>query len=494
MRKIIFLFAVFLLPACGSVSNTNISSSSVSSSLSSSSSSSVKIQYYTEIKNIFPDLSLFYNNLCKNRTLTQHVVPIDLNSDGRIDLVLNLWCDLNGQQLTNYPRGSNYTGSIPNSLVVLLQNSDGTYRVGNKEIFGKDFVDIKGCADYKIADLNGDNKQDIIYSVSLEDGRALVDYGNGLNSWSAPPAIMLSQPDGTYSLEILCDLCFANSISIIKGKYKDDFVSGNKRWSYENGHWTSIPNYDWVSKDAFFYDGYAALFNFTNSELVWELRKQDSYGNYYPISKYKFSDASTVTVHDIPTIGDWNMYLVTIGDIDYVAPSFNSFCILDESYNEKIIVGEFQGFQLQERYNGQKLIWYNNISFSNYISRIFAFKIIGETISRIELPDITDSITKGYYVDCVDVNNDKQNDIILYSWGLENEKPYIYLNKGSNGFSLVNLDKLPDVSTSYSGHSTLISDINQDGKAELIYFPLLGFTDNYKGNYDYQVFQSLNLL
>jgi hypothetical protein len=64
-----------------------------------------------------------------------------------------------------------------------------------------------------------------------------------------------------------------------------------------------------------------------------------------------------------------------------------------------------------------------------------------------------------------------------------------------SGFTEVPSNKIPEISTIYHGHNVLATDLDNDGKTEIIYGPGLGYKKDYAGLYDdYQVFQPVSPL
>lgn len=496
MKKLCVLSAL-TLTACGGGGGSDTTTKPTIASAPSVTSAPQEVVYYKELKNVIPSLSLYYNKTCGNKANSFMLPAIDANKDGRKDLFIVLWCEAPVY-------GGEFTGPVTNTVVGLLQNNDGSFRLGNQEIFGKDYVEITGVmgegADVGIGDFNGDGKEDVAFSPVLEDGRKLTIYNDGSTSWDSNPVVFLSQMTGPYSVQVLGNKGMYESLAIVKGKDRDKFITGGRIWSYENNQWTATQLKYKADRTSIYFDNYMTMNVWDGKSIGWKIGTIDNDQNYTQTQYLHLSDLRTVMVYNDQLKGDTTENLATIDNIDYIKASFNSVCTIPGSNaNEFTIIAEFQGLKLPEKYNGQKLEWTvpgknGNIDWSNYITHVIAYKVSNGTLSKLDVSAFNKDITNTHYISCTDMNADNKKDVVVYRWGHKQEKSVIFLATNA-GFTEVPANKIPDISTIYHGHNVLAADLDNDGKTEIIYGPGLGYKTDYKGLYDdYQIFTPVSLL
>lgn len=493
MKKLVAVSAL-TLSACGGGGGSSTQTTTAQSSPPTAAIAQEPV-YYTEVKNALPSFEIYYKKICGPTANSFLVPPIDVNKDGRKDFFIVLWCGVEVGSLTKDP--------VKNTVISLIQNSDGTFRFGNQELFGRDYVEISGSlgelGDIGIGDFNNDGKEDIVFTPSLEDGRKFVIYDDGSHSWQTTPTVFLSNSNGGYTVDTVGYKATYESVAVIKSSNGDKFASGGYIWSYKNNKWIGeLINYR-LDRTAVFYDNYITL-NVYGSKFGWQIGSVDANQNFSQIDYLHLSDSKLVEV-----IGEGNRittleYVITLDNVDYVAPAYNSICVIPgTSTSDFTVIAQFEGIKLNEKYTGQKLLWTvpgknNNVDLANYRTKLLAFKVSGSKVTRVDVPVFNNEIINGYHISCMDVNNDKQQDVVLYRWGHNQEKTIVYLNKNTQ-FTEVPNTKLPAISTLYQGHTTMFADMNNDGKAEIFYGPGLGYKKDYAGNYsDYQYFRAENPL
>lgn len=493
MKKLCVLSAL-TLTACGGGGDSPTSQNSPIAS--NSTSNSQPAVFYSEVKNAIPSLSTFYNSLpCGKKANVYFMPSIDVNNDKRNDLFLMLWCENNSSVTHN--------DASTNLIVSLMQNSDGTFRLGNQELFGKDNISLHGVLgehfDAGLGDFNNDGKQDIALSPTLEDGRYFVRYENGSNNWDSYPYVLMSQPDLTYKFEQLPNKGTLNSIVVFKENNIDKIATGSYVYSYQNQKWHSQSMSDRsyiIDTSTAFFDNYVATQVFDNEKMGIKVGSTSA-GNFSQSDFYEISKLQKVQVYDSNVLGDYTFSMATIDGTDWVMPALPTSCSIAIGNDEILYFVDFQGIKLSEKYNGQKLTWTTpnktgNVSWENYFTKVLAFKVSGNKITKLDTTVFDNEYKTTYGLSCMDVNADNQKDVVLYRWG--QEKSVIWLNNNSS-FNIVPENKIPNSNKTWKGHHSLITDLDGDNKTEVIYSPGLGYNEDYAGQYDdYLVYRAVNPL
>lgn len=451
--------------------------------------------YFTEVKNAIPSLLTYYNALpCGKRAYVHFMPSIDMNADGKKDLLLMLWCGNSGSVNDDRP--------ATNIVVSLIQNADGTFRFGNQELFGKDSVSLHGIAgtgsSAGLGDFNNDGRQDLALAPTLEDGRAFVRYDDGTMNWDSYPYVLLSQPDSTYKLERLPNKGTLNFVIIIKEGNIDKMITGGYVYHYENDKWTAVryARPYAIDPSTVFFDNNIVTQVFDGQKMGIKVGAAAS-DSFTQNDYYHISDLQKVTVYDNATLGDYTFSLASIDGIDWVMPSLPFSCAIPAENGEIFYLVGFEGIKLTEKYTGQKLTWTTpekngNVTWDNYFTRVLSYRVSKTKITKLDLITTDSLYRKGFGLSCMDLNADNQKDIVLYRW--EHERPVIWLNKNSS-FSVVPENKIPNSNTNWKGHHNLITDLNGDNKSEFLYSPGLGYNDDYIGQYDdYQIFKAVDPL
>lgn len=512
--KRLCVFSMLALAGCGGGGGSQPSANTDTNSKVTTTSAPPEVVYFREIKNAIPSLSAYYDRTCTGINAHLFIAPaVDLNKDNRKDLLIVLWCSVP----TN---GMVQEGPSKNTLISLIQNNDGTFRLGNQELFGKNFIELSGQIGEPqrigIGDFNGDKNPDIIFSTSWEDGR----YGfskDGIYSWDSWPDALMSQSDNTYKLERFGNRGDSSYVTLIKGTDRDIFSNGSYIWSFQNQTWSKSQIYfssnsetNVLTKASIFLDNENVTMPLENKDsfgwLLGKVNLTEGYG--IPNKHYRYTNSDKLVLADIKQVwitssernADQFQPMGTIDNVEYLMPSYNSSCSFTEG-SDTYVAAEFFAVKLKERYVGQPLSWQSasnpsgNVSYQNGVSRIHLFKINNGKILRITNPVLDQDITNAHYVNCRDVNGDKKIDIVVYRLGHKQEKSIIFLHNGNGNFSEVSPNKIPDVPTVYHGHHVMFNDLNNDGQTEILYGPGQGYPVGYAGNYtDYQVFQSVNPL
>jgi hypothetical protein len=450
------------------------------------------VSLFASTPQLLPDLKEKYDALCGNQVSVQNAIPANLtgHTDGKKDLVFNLWC---GQV-----PGTVTTAPTVNGVVALIQQADGSFVDGTRTLFGTGMVDLIGSGVQSVVyDFNGDGKDDVVFAVTGEDGRALPQGFSGNNRQNV---FLTSKQDGTYSVERLGPYSYNHYIALLDNEVggKDVSISTigyggtSTTWRYQNG-WTQLGGYNWISAMAVYFkraasdlasntaisQAYAGISLFTRSNgSAWSSS-----------SNWSFPNPQTV-----PWQG-WNGDLgnasvVTYNGKDYASVVFENGCELKlkptdtttvaiMALNTLEIVGGYQGGTIVE-----------SSSYLKPITKLMAFTTSNNTLTNINLPVVNEvQKIQFLHISCGDLNADGSDDILVMPWGA-NAIPIVYLNDGAGNFSLVDTSKLPVPSTDFREATMLYVDINGDGIRDLLYWPLTALSGN-PSKVQYQIFKGL---
>jgi hypothetical protein len=409
---------------------------------------------------MLPDFSSFFP--CIDPYIAQ-VIPIDLNKDGRMDLMVMMFCSN-----PNVPVG--YDGPTENSIVVFLQNTDGSFRIGNHEIFKTiNQINIGGAVRrYVIADFNSDNYPDIAIAVNREDLRP---GSQPWNNWTSQAAFIVSNGDGTYRVDKVDPKAYYHNVTLIQyepNKFEALFHSSGNDLVGNPTPAVAFRNIDnkWVQQ----INAYPGLQGATITALP--LKKGETSTNLFTavwswpsIALYRRSGLSP------PPSPAWSK----ISEINfYPDASTNKFLVGDQYFNY-LIFWESCAFKLYPDGN-DNLAFLTAPDESPYQPFIF-YSVINEKL--IPISSIIEGETpyfNTYYFQCEDVNKDGFDDIFMSrkdnrTYGaFTHAKPAIYLNNKKGKLITIDDKYIPSIPDRYGQSSARFVDINGDGIRDLIYW------------------------
>lgn len=438
-----------------------------------------------------PNLKAKYDQLCGRDVNAQQIVPIDLNKDGRKDLIVALWCftpTLN--QVIDTP--------VKNAIIALIQNSDGTYRDATLEVFGSDLPDIGGIASaHTTHDFNNDGYTDVVFAMNREDGRG----GTGaMDNFKSQKMSLMSNGNGTYRFIAFGDPIWGMTISsrIYSSGTKDVIISGyhgtNTGYRWVDNRWQEVEGYgSWVDNPLFLKaDPNLAIQNGRRDELGIALFAANN-ATWSKVSSFSFS-GSTKWVNQISWTGaSGKVPVITIGGEDYINPGFAGFCDINTGGSTKvaafmagtIIVGGYRGGTLYENEGADPVYKYKPIN------RILLFSVKGSALIKddVELDLSEDGTVPFKGIECNDLNSDGINDIHVTAargWrafvsGGPLPTPIVFFGQNDGSFKRVRagiFPRMPD------GSAAVFADLNSDAVMDLIYWPLTKFNgeDSFEGN------------
>lgn len=458
MKKLLLILSVVIAGCGGGGSVTSFPTETTLTPQLNSQSTVATGLLFESTPILLPDLRAKYDMLCGSLVNVQNAIAVDLNNDGKKDLVFNLWC-----------KGANDSkGSTANTIVAVVQLSDGTFSDKTKEIFGSDIVDIGGVGVNFIAtDLNNDGYDDIVISCSLE-GMIYT------HPQTCPMVSFISDGQGHYTKSTF-GMLEGGDVRLITGPNQIRDPNGKKQvlfipasgyaevWQYENG-WTKITSYDWLQKNEVIigstlvnkYDNGAKLeiWNFING--IWKRTLEISY-----------LSARTASMKDNATSLPYQVHVVTMDGVDYIDGILYEGCTLKRTLaGPAEVVYTFLGVPIQNGYTGQVLVkpanWMDSLPTVNLIA-------MGVTTENSNIKPITLATDKldanFYHMECGDFNGDGLDDIFLRTTGT----PILYINDGKGNFRKVKSNLMP---AAIRGASHIYVDINGDGVKDVLFFPI----------------------
>ncbi len=432
-----------------------------------------------------PDLEPIYASFCPNqpngRSL-QHVVPVDLNKDGRMDLVLYLWC-------SPVVAGTDYSGVTPSRIIVFLQDAQGNFADGTQATFGTSTLIPGGVGEYyATGDFNADGYVDIVWSLQREDGRSI---NNPPTTQYVKNIALMSQGNGTYTkVEFGKPAWGAGFVTRDNAGGGQDLIAVSNSdsaqdWTYsQRNGWTAVSGYDWVggSGSLFFSrssQGLAATqaINTVSTQSQIGVQLYTSVAGTWSSSGGFYYPASVIQKLCCNNLQPSGAAFVSVDGKDYVDPSFAFTCQIRRtpaSAPEALTVFEAQ--EIVGGYKGQVVV-YGQTPLQELFKLMSFSPSSGGALVRNSLTirkEITADV-KANRMACTDVNGDGYDDIVLYV-SKNNQTPVIYLNDQTGSFDLVSSSSYavsPDFG-SQGLSNYIVADVNNDGIKDLIYFPIVG--------------------
>ena len=397
-----------------------------------------------------------------NPALTlQMMTAIDLNADGKKDILAHYWHN-------NWNAGADYYGQVPNKLLAFVQDGDRGFSPATEEIFGTEDVNLAGSASRKqaVGDFNADGYPDVAYAMNREDGRPGV--YPGTPNWGSLPVVILSNGDGSYSVTNPgVENIWYHAVAAVPNElgYEDviyrPISNGENALAYrfQSGDWARITGYPKI-------DGWEMQ---ATENIIWstdvsavELFEKDESG-WAQKSKISYP-ASNEEVEVLTWNGDLsNQYLRNILGKDRVAVAFSESCILDE--------GRYYVTQMDSRLLPQDWRDYDNVSETSMEQDapfiIFEYRN-GQLTEASELFSSQLSERHSYRYICDDLNSDGLDDIFVSTLDGSN---LLYLQTNENKFELQSELIFPSLQSGFGAQwRSVYEDIDGDGYVDLLYY------------------------
>lgn len=439
---------------------------------SGQSSQSAATGYFSNTSLNLPDVSGSVANLCQSSftPFVSLVTPVDLNNDGRPDLVLHLWC--------NTTSGGTLNTQTPDQLIALVQAQDGTFSNGNQLIFGQANVSIGG-ASRKVAtgDLNGDGYLDLAYAVNEEDGRAVS--GNGANQ-AARPVVVLSQGNGQYQVTQLGTADWLHTVAVADNEvggldvlFQGFNNVGVQAFRYVSNVVSAITTYP-TTLSAFTFNFFPRLSANTSSQKAVSTGNTNSLDLYIK-SSGSWSVVDTYTIpsgQQVPYL-TWQQSLTTanlmsFAGYDLIGTAINETCLVKLSPNASpIVIANLNGSLLPGGYQGGTV----SESGLNVFNGLIGFDTSGNTFTHLSslFTNLETNYT-GNFFDCKDINGDGYQDVAVYP-NRNGGTPILYINNKQSQLVHYDTSSFPAAPSSFGTASSLLYDFNGDGVKDLLYFP-----------------------
>jgi hypothetical protein len=411
-----------------------------------------------------------------------YIATADLNNDGVKDIIAHYWCSA-----INPP--SNYTGDTPNGLVVYISQPDGTYKIGNRDIFGTSAVDLGGASRRHLtADFNNDGYPDIAFAMNKEDGRAPAN--GSFSNWEVKTAVIMSNGDGTYRVDKLSPAIYGHNLTAVQYDLnKFELLTGSEdmgttnlpsssfpaaAWRYTNGAWVRQLTYPYMTGAATL--AMPANNNATatsslltlgliNANISIELLKKSN-GSWALADSISFASSGNANVIN------WNgttgtTPIVNWNNQKYLYFTFYEMCLLKINPSEKSLgVVQVSSTILPSNYSGETL---NENSLIKY-QPLWLFDTSNDQLSQVlNKIDGDTPNSNSYHFLCGDKNGDGYDDIFMSRDGL---KPNILLNNKSGKLVAYDTSDFPSPPSFYPKNTSqsVYDDLDGDGIPDLIYF------------------------
>jgi hypothetical protein len=424
-----------------------------------------------------PNLVALTSDLCDSSgayALT-NIAYGDLNKDGRKDIVTQVFCFIRP--------GSTYSGPTKNTLITLLSQADGTFRLGNQELFGSARIDLGGTArKLKVFDINGDGYVDVAFAINKEDGRAV---GSSTTSQDGLPTIMMSDSRGKYSIKTFGKADWLHHTEILAtASGVDVFFAGFNNLGLQVYRFSGNTMIDVSDQYPSNLSAQSFIFLSESQILSDYIYKNANPGMAQVLLSKSTTGWSQTAEYSLPST---TVNFQTFQNLLLPAPLFDfagrkvaggafpSQCLLKLSPSAApIVLAQLNGVTVANYVPGTTI----NQSSLPEINYIAAFQTNANSVSLLDEVVQGQNTTKQWFqMRCADVNGDGYEDLVaetINDFGV----PQVYLNNKAGKLVAFDTSLFPRNSASYAKSS--LQDLDGDGIPDLIQLSSDNFSSTFR--------------
>lgn len=427
--------------------------------------------FFEPVPDAFPDLNSYYEELSEN-VISNVLTKVDLNKDGKTDLVFHLWHFRTEDEVLSLP----IDAPVPNRLVALVSKDNGILKDQTIEIFGTSEVDLAGGASSVSVteDLNLDGYPDWLYAMQREDGRPMGEGG----FYPTQSVAVLSGENGTYHIVPFGDYGANYSIEVLPMySGKNHILLGNQEYLFSNGTFikiTTSPNYNnirliynseyniipnslLVSISHPSYLEQLKLFKRTEYQQNWVEEAVFSFTDFREVEliQNRFGGTDTIAIPLI-NINGYEVIAGYFGESVALHLYPNTAPIPIVKYGASYIEGGVE--------EGQTLI---PAELEKPCIALMAFESKDGVLHEKNIISDPLGFYESHTLDALDVNNDEYEDLITYPFGYD-AKPKVFLNNHEGKLELLNGNRFPDNNFEIYGYTSTFADIDGDGIYDLV--------------------------
>lgn len=405
----------------------------------------------------------------------------DLDGDGGDEIILHYWT-------TNANTIDDGTLETQDTLLIYSVNSDRSIENATQRFFGEQHVPLGAASrDISFGDVNGDGKIDMALALNFDDQRILLE-GNSETNYAAHPVVLLSMPDGSYSVNRLPEAFFGHTVSVVPNelgkadvvfRIGDDGVTIAYRLGDSGFH--PVTGYPLIHNNDSIY------FNQQDVDHIFATMYADAFGQEPSVVLYYKNDSNWETVDEfvfepiddkytligeglIETHSNLNQYEVE----DYIVMNFVIFEVshLSTGQGSSVYLAQASG-DFVEKSDATDGIEVQEIVTGNLWVAL-ELTVSGLTVKSNFLEN-QNIAAVGYQNQALDINNDNLLDFVSWSrnWISNDDTPWnplIYLNNGSGGFEQINATATFSAATDFSQPRGLVGDFDGDNETDAFLF------------------------